>query len=152
MLPWPGKCLAVARMPFAWYVSTMAVPNRATSSGDAPNDRMPMTGLSGLSLTSITGARFMLIPTARISAAMTAAISRARSADPVAPTAMLLGKTVKPSVRRLTGPPSWSIATNSGMPAPSRAARLCASPIRRANCSGLSMFPDLAKSTMPPMW
>ena len=41
--------------------------------GDSPKERTPITGFSGLSFTSSTGARFMLMPMARSSRAARAA-------------------------------------------------------------------------------
>ena len=49
------------------------------------HERTPMTGLSGLVLTSTTGARSMLTPIASSSLAEASAILRARIGSPVAP-------------------------------------------------------------------
>ena len=48
--PWPGKCLAQAATPPACSPRTNATACRATSSGSAPNERSPITGLSGSEL------------------------------------------------------------------------------------------------------
>ena len=74
-----------------------------------------MTGLAGLTFTSRTGARFMLMPRLFNSRAMTSADFPAYSMDRVAPAAMFPGKTVAGSVTRATMPPSWSVEMKSGI-------------------------------------
>ncbi|GAA3419819.1 hypothetical protein GCM10018952_60680 [Streptosporangium vulgare] len=54
--PWPGKCLAQAATPAPWSPEIQAAVCRETSSGSAPKERTPITGLTGLALTSATGA------------------------------------------------------------------------------------------------
>ena len=67
-----------------------------------------MTGLSGLLLTSSTGAKGRWTPTARASTAVTRPISQARLSSPAAPTAMSDGNRVAPpssmSLGRKTAP------------------------------------------------
>ncbi len=55
--PWPGKCLEQAATPADCRPSTQAAVCRAHSSGSAPKERTPMTGLRGLELTSAVGAQ-----------------------------------------------------------------------------------------------
>ena len=95
-------------------------------------ERVPITGLAGLLWTSTTGAKLTVIPRVRSSREVIRAACAARAGSPAAPRAMLPGKTVTPFVRRLTRPPSWSTATNSGVLA--RAER---KDTRRRTCSGL---------------
>ncbi len=54
--PWPGKCLAQAATPADCRPRTYAAVCRATMSPSLPKERTPMTGLSGLELTSASGA------------------------------------------------------------------------------------------------
>ena len=54
--PCPGKCLAHASTPSRANGGSIAATNRATSPASEPNERTPMTGLSGFELTSATGA------------------------------------------------------------------------------------------------
>jgi hypothetical protein len=102
-------------MPADWRPSVTAAPKSLTSAGSAPNDRGPITGLSGLLFTSSTGARSKLIPRALICRPTASPNSRARDSLPVAPRAMLLGGTA-PKGTRVEVPPSWSAAISSGMP------------------------------------
>ena len=64
VLPWPGKCLAHAATPADCRPVTAAAACRATRAVSAPNDRVPMTGLSAAVFTSTDGARSTLIPSA----------------------------------------------------------------------------------------
>ncbi len=50
--PWPGKCLAQAATPADCNPLIQAAVRRATRPGSAPKERSPITGLSGLELTS----------------------------------------------------------------------------------------------------
>ncbi len=54
--PCPGKCLAQAATPASCSPVIHAAVCRATMAGSAPKDRTPITGLSGLLLTSASGA------------------------------------------------------------------------------------------------
>ncbi len=127
----------------------MARPSRATSCGLEPNERTPITGLSGLLFTSTTGAKLKLIPRMRSSRAVTAALKRASSSLPVAPRAIFPGKRVTPSVRRATAPPSWSTAIKRGTMPLSRAA-LWICPVKPATWAGLSILPAALKRMTPP--
>ncbi len=69
--PCPGKCFAVVSTPPSRAPRMKAAPRRATVSGSSPNDRMLMTGFSGLLLTSTTGAKIQCTPRARASRAVT---------------------------------------------------------------------------------
>ena len=64
-----GEVLRAGRDPRDCSPVTKAATWRATSSGSEPNERTPITGLSGLMLTSATGAKFRFTPTAARSAA-----------------------------------------------------------------------------------
>ncbi len=70
--PCPGKCFPVAMPPLSWIPRTNMAPMEETAAGSSPNARTLMTGLSGLLLTSSTGANGTWIPTARASLAVTA--------------------------------------------------------------------------------
>ena len=111
MSPWPGKCLPIAITPRACIPSMKAAPSSATRAGSEPNERVPMTGLAGLILTSRSGARSMLIPTADNSSAIAAPTRLASAASPVAAIAIALGNSTKPrdARKRVTAPPSWSM-------------------------------------------
>jgi len=54
--PCPGKCLAVASTCSDWTPLINATTNLLTSAGSSPKLRVLMTGLSGSTLTSATGA------------------------------------------------------------------------------------------------
>ena len=54
--PCPGKCLAQAATPALCSPRTYAAVCRATVSGSAPKERVPITGLSWLVFTSASGA------------------------------------------------------------------------------------------------
>ncbi len=54
--PWPGKCLADELTRWSCRPRTAAVTFDATSWGREENDRTPITGLAGLTLTSLSGA------------------------------------------------------------------------------------------------
>ena len=73
-----------------------------------------MTGFSGLLLTSATGASTQCTPSARASMAAARPRASAYLGSPVAPTAMLCGKTVVGWTRKLA-PRSKSPATNKGV-------------------------------------
>ena len=72
-----------------------------------------MMGLAGLLLTSTTGAKTKLMPTARPSRATIEPMRYASSSRPVAPTAILPGKAVASRIR-IDGPDSRSAAMKSG--------------------------------------
>ena len=55
-----------------------------------------MMGFSGLLFTSSTGAKVMCTPTARASVPITRPTSRASESEPIAPSAIVGGKTVPP--------------------------------------------------------
>ena len=64
-----GEVLGAGGDPRRLQPATKAATCRATSCGSAPKERTPMTGLSGSTLTSATGARSRLTPTGRQPAA-----------------------------------------------------------------------------------
>ena len=110
--PWPGKCFAQAATPPAWRPVTNAATWRETSAGSEPNERTPITGLSGLVLTSATGARSSVIPTARSSSASARAICSVSATSSIAPSARWPGtRAAAIASSRVTSPPSSSIAT-----------------------------------------
>ena len=74
-----------------------------------------MTGLSGLTLTSQTGAKLVLTPIASSSRPVIAAAVRASGALRPAPSAIDPGNWVAGGPMRVTTPCSWSMATWSGM-------------------------------------
>ncbi len=53
--PCPGKCFAVASMPWSWSPWMAATTSRPTAYGSSPNERVLMIGLAGLLLMSATG-------------------------------------------------------------------------------------------------
>ncbi len=69
--PWPGKCLSVASMPASCRPRAKPDTIAPTRAGSSPNERMLITGLRGLLLTSATGAKSMCTPSARDSAPTT---------------------------------------------------------------------------------
>jgi len=73
--PCPGKCLPVAIAPCSCTPRTKDAPSTPTAAGSSPKERTLMIGLSGLELTSSTGAKGTWIPTARASRAVIRPIS-----------------------------------------------------------------------------
>src|SRR3989442_361866 len=90
--PFPGKCLAVTRSPFARAPRMNAATKAPTPSGSSPNDRSLMTGLVGLLFTSATGASAHWTPIALASCAVMAAKCSTSFTSPTAPNAMGQGK------------------------------------------------------------
>jgi hypothetical protein len=86
----------------------------AASAGSDENERVPITGLSGLTLVSATGAKLVLTPIARSSSPVMAAAVRASSVLRPAPSAIEPGNWVAGGPMRVTTPCSWSIAIWSG--------------------------------------
>ena len=66
--PCPGKCLVHAATPAPCSPATAAAVCRDTRPVSAPNDRVPMAGLSAAPSTSAHGAMSKLIPSAARSA------------------------------------------------------------------------------------
>jgi hypothetical protein len=97
-----------------------------------------MTGLAGLELTSATGAKFWLMPMARSSRPLIVATAFASSTLRPAPTAMLAGNSVAGDSRRVTLPPSWSMATISGRRVFDLVAARCSPLENAATWAGLS--------------
>lgn len=77
-----------------------------------------MTGFAGFELTSESGAKSWLMPTARSSCPRTVAAFVARPVSRPAETAIEFGNSVAGAPIRVTVPPSWSAPTCSGMCAP----------------------------------
>src|SRR5690349_12293710 len=90
VLPWPGKCFAVAIVPFACSPAIAAATWSATRAGFSPKDRVPIIGLSGFELTSLTGARSAKTPTDDSSLENTEYIARVFDTSD-APSAILPG-------------------------------------------------------------
>ena len=107
-----------------------------------------MTGLRGLVLMSITGAKLRFMPTAANSSAVISPAFSARDSERVAPNARLPGKTVAPFFNRVTIPPSWSIAMNSGIALGVCTATCWSSVVKFATCCGDWMF--RRKRMIPP--
>ena len=97
--PCPGKCLRVATTPPACRPRTQAEASRDTTAGSSPNERVLMTGLRGLLLTSATGAKLTCTPRARASTAVMRPASNASPSSPAAPNAIARGKVVPPRSR-----------------------------------------------------
>ncbi|MBT9154868.1 MAG: hypothetical protein DDT39_01554 [Firmicutes bacterium] len=128
-LPWPGKCLPTASTPASASPLAAIAPSWPTRRGSSPNERTPITGLRGLSLTSSTGAKFVLMPQATSSLPSAKYTRRTTSGSPspvlAAANAMALGQRGVPLVCRDTGPPSWSVAKSKGQPDGDDSASLC---------------------------
>ena len=105
--PCPGKCLTQHATRSLRAPRSHAAPRRATSSAFAEKLRSAITGLSGLLLTSSTGAKFQLKPVLRMPRATAAPTSCASDASPAAPSAIAAGGCGR-KVARITAPPSWS--------------------------------------------
>ena len=73
-----GRAWSASPTPASWRPPTNAATWRETS-GSAPNERIPMIGLSGFVFTSATGARSRLTPTLARSAPIASATSRVSS-------------------------------------------------------------------------
>ena len=67
--PSPGKCFAVAEIPFACRVSIQMVPRSDTLAGVEPNERDSMKCFVPSATMSRTGAKFIWIPISLRSAA-----------------------------------------------------------------------------------
>ena len=129
--PCPGKCLAAEEIRASrWKPSTCAAAKVEARVGSEEKDRVPMTGLSGLTLTSHTGAKSVEIPIARSSRPVISAARRASRALRPAPRAMAPGNCVAGSPIRVTAPISWSIEIVSGIRA-ERSRRRARPPLRR---------------------
>src|SRR6185437_13792740 len=135
VLPCPGKCLAQAATPAAWRPATAAAACLATSAVSAPNDLVPITGLSAAVFTSTDGARLRLTPSSARSAPRAWWIASVSATSSTAPRAALpgYGDPVWCAIL-VTSPPSSSIAIR-GSPAASRS-----SAISPASCAWLAMF------------
>jgi hypothetical protein len=131
--PCPGKCLAQAATPADCRPRTAAAPCRATSAGETPNDRVPITGLDGADSTSRHGARSRLIPSAARCVPIAACTASVSPASSTAPSAALPGYGLPDSYQtRVTSPPSSSMATSRSSAADRRdevsACTLCSPP------------------------
>ncbi len=133
--PCPGKCLAQAATPASWSPRTKATTCRPTPAASAPNDRSPITGLSGSDPTSATGPSTRSTPRAR------AALPRARATRAVVTSSSSAprvawaghGEPVRAS-RRVTAPPSSSAATSTPRRTP------CSAAPRAVTCASSSTF------------
>ncbi len=143
--PCPGKCLAALPTPASWNPSTAAPTMAATRAGSDPYERAPITGLAGLTLTSATGAKSRLMPSARSSSPVTRAAVRASSGSRVAPMAMLPGTSVTSGLSRETRPFSWSAPMISGIPE-----AFCRPPVSLTSWPALSTLPAQGNRMTPP--
>ena len=109
--PWPGKCFAQAATPCAC--------RPRDEGGDVARDELRVGAeradaddrVRGLALTSATGAKSRLTPTAARSAPIAAATCSVSATSSTAPSAALPGYELPRSVSsRVTSPPSSSIA------------------------------------------
>ena len=123
--PWPGKCFTQQATPSRNEPRIQAAASRLTSTGSFEKLRSPMTGLAGLLLTSSTGAKFQLIPSDLRPRATAAPTASARSASPLAPSAMAEGGCGR-KVTRTTAPPSWSMPISASGPSTSMRSRISA--------------------------
>ncbi len=140
--PCPGKCLAQAATPADCRPSTKALACRDTRSVSLPKPRSPMTGLSGSEPTSTTGARTRSIPAARLWRPMACATRRVVPRSSNLPSAACPGQEEPVAAsRRVTSPPSSSLATTTPGRSACRAAVSCAT-----SCVTL-----WAKRQTPPM-
>ena len=94
-----GSAWRRRRRPRSAALATNAATCRPTSSGSEPNERTPITGLSGLVFTSATGAKSRLTPTCASSAPIAAATERVSSTSSTTPSARWPG--VRAAGRRL---------------------------------------------------
>ena len=138
-LPCPGKCFSVEIMFSSWFVLMISLRLLITVSGSdeklLPN--LPITGLSGLVFKSATGARFILICMAFSVRSVCDAAAVVLSGLLSLPrcSAETLGGNPLAGLSRLTLPPSWSMAINSGIfDSP------CNFSVRLESCCGLVMF------------
>ena len=110
--PWPGKCLAQAATPASCNPSTAAAACAATRAGSAPNERVPITGLSSAVFTSTVGAMSRVTPREASSTPIARCTARVRDTSSTTPSAALPGYALPVAwPRRVTSPPSSSMAT-----------------------------------------
>ncbi len=119
--------------------------SEAARSGFEENERTPITGFSGFTFTSATGAKFWLIPIARSSLPVTSAADFASLGSRAAPSAMLPGNWVAGSVIRTTRPCSWSVEISAGISGPDEVAARWTPFDRPAIWRGFCTLPDQAK-------
>ena len=119
------------------------VPGRPAPASD-PNERTPITGLSGFVLTSATGAKSRLTPTCASSDPSRRRPTRVRSMSSTTPSARCPGYELPAAASsRVTSPPSSSVAIrNAGR------SLVAAAPSRRSAGRASRMF--LPNSTTPP--
>ena len=91
VFPCPGKCLAQAATPSPCRPSTKAATWAATRAGRSPKARTPITGFSGSTLTSATGAKSRSIPASSRSRPIEAATWRVSARSSIWPRARLPG-------------------------------------------------------------
>src|SRR5918995_6909804 len=118
-LPKPGKCFAAGITPPCSRPFANATPAATTARGSPPKARAEMNE-EGEAGTSSTGARSVLIPSRARKRPVSRPAERPAAAPPAPSRAG--GSSGGPCGRRLTSPPSWSIATSSRGRSPSRAA------------------------------
>ena len=92
---------------------TAAATCAPTRLGSAPYEREPITKLPGGPITSASGAKSTLMPTAASSCPAPFQAASVSSGRPAAPNAIALGSCTRPDLIRVTQPYSWSVPSSS---------------------------------------
>ena len=141
-----GEVLAAGATPSRQALREGELRASATASGSRANARSPITGFAGLRVDVERPARSRGRCADRASSRPSApATARVSSGVPASPSRRIGGHCVQGARSRCTRPPSWSIATHSGV---SAGARACSSPTSARSCAGDSTL--RANNTTPP--